>query len=199
MSGRTWLRNEEGMTLIELMAYSLLLVVVIAVAGGMIIASLRGQQTITQLSNSTSTGQDVAQSIVKGIRNSSSAAVTSGAAGTMLSARTGTFVAAGTATWQCRAWLYTTTTQQLWSTSSSAAITLPASATSLSGWSLIASNVTVPSGSPAVFARGSSSPFSVTLAMKVGVASGGGRPMLVNTVVTPQTLPTTTGSGPATC
>ena len=99
---------ESGMTLVELLIYSMLLVVILTIAGGIMINSLQSQQTVSTVSSAASTGQLVSTSVSQGIRNASAfeaAAPTS--LGQVLRSRTVSVTSTGVATWQCQAWFRT--------------------------------------------------------------------------------------------
>lgn len=108
MSGRalfTRLRENDGITLVEVVIYSLLLVIIGGFVGNLIVRGFIAQRDVSAASAATSTGQNVAQSIVAGIRNASVVGLVPSAAGTqLLVARV---AGAGSAiTWSCQAWYY---------------------------------------------------------------------------------------------
>src|SRR5438309_1578089 len=105
MAKRTEPRTEEGFTMIELIIAMMLLVLVLAIVGAMIFSLSSTSKTVQSLTATSSSSQVAAESIERGIRNSSDFLLTS-PTGTdqMLVART----ARGTTTltWVCAAWYY---------------------------------------------------------------------------------------------
>lgn len=99
------LREDDGITLVELVIYSLLLVIIGGFVGNLIVRGFIAQRDVGEASAATSTGQNAAQSIAAGIRNASVIGLVSSSAGTeLLVAR----VAGNDATisWTCQAWYY---------------------------------------------------------------------------------------------
>ncbi|MEO7545526.1 MAG: hypothetical protein ABIT21_04435 [Terrimesophilobacter sp.] len=137
--------SEKGFTIMELLVYSLLLSIVIAMVGGMIISTLRVSNTVVSMTRTSTSGQLVAKSVVTGIRNSSDFRLTSPAGDDqLLVARAATFDS--TVSWRCLAWYYSTAGDgAVWFTSSPTAI-LPPTPADLSNWTLLASDVQPVSG-----------------------------------------------------
>jgi hypothetical protein len=145
-------RTDEGFTLVELLVYSLLLVVVISIAGGLLVNSLRAESTVRAVTSASTTAQQTADSVESGLRNSSAfeiQAVNSGA-DQMLVARV---VRGSTAaiTWKCAAWYFSRSlgtvryTEVAPAASGTATIAAP-SAAALAGWTLLSDRVTPTSG-----------------------------------------------------
>lgn len=63
--------NDQGFTLIELLIASLLLVVVLAIVGAMLASLQTASRRVDALSATSSSAQVAAESIERGIRNSS--------------------------------------------------------------------------------------------------------------------------------
>ena len=123
----------RGFTLIELIIYSVLLGLVLAIVGGLLANAFRSQSTVRNSAEALNNGQLVLSSIETAFRNGSGAEVSD--SGKLLVVRT----AAGSG-WACRAWYYNPGnggTVYTTSKSSRAAID---TATSASGWTLLASN-----------------------------------------------------------
>lgn len=184
---------ESGMTLVELLIYSMLLVVILTIAGGIMINSLQSQQTVSTVSSAASTGQLVSTSVSQGIRNASAfeaAAPTS--LGQLLRSRTVSVTNAGVATWQCQAW-FRTSDGDLYTKSAATLIAAPTTVTDLTTWTLIAEGVGLPSGVPQAFSASSGQ-----LALAVSVAAGDAAPVLISTTIVsrPQT---DTETAPTTC
>lgn len=196
MSLRRLAADEQGMGLAELMVYSMLLVVVTAIAGTILITSLTSQRDISAMGSAASQGQNVANSVEEGVRTASALATpTADIVGQRLVARTATYTAAGVPAWQCRTWLFATD-GSIYVKSASSAIAAPASLTStaLAGWLKLAQGVT-PAGGTAVTLSGS----KVLLDFKVAAGTSGGSPAHIVSTVSKLALPTTTGTGPTTC
>lgn len=98
---------DAGFSLMELIVYSLVLALVLAIVGGMLISLLATQKTVNTMNEASTAGQLAADSIETGVRNASAFTLTEPTATTqLLKAR----VAKGTATniiWKCAAWYYT--------------------------------------------------------------------------------------------
>jgi len=138
-------RRDQGFTLIELIAYSALLIVVVSLVGGFFLSGLIASTRVTSVTSASTAGQIVADSIEQNIRNASDFHLTS-PSGTdqLLVARTaqrGT-----TLTWNCVAWYYSAAgTGQIYFYQSSAAIPSPTAADLLT-WVLVDAGVTPLSG-----------------------------------------------------
>ncbi|GAA3731558.1 hypothetical protein GCM10022239_05200 [Leifsonia bigeumensis] len=137
--------SDKGFSLIELLVYSLLLSLVIAMVGGMIISALTVSDTVVSMTRTSTAGQLVARSVVTGIRNSSDFRLTSPVDDDqLLVARTASFD--DTVDWRCLAWYYSPTGEgAVWFTSSSTAIAPPTTA-DLSSWTLLTKGVQPASG-----------------------------------------------------
>ena len=191
------LADSRGIGLVELIIYSMLLVIVTFIAGSLLITSLTSQRDITAMGSATSRAQVVVASIEDGVRTASQVTVpTASAIGQRLITRTGTFTAAGVATWECRSWLIAPTGNVYYRTAQTAiAAPTSLSAANLAGWSLITEGVKTAPGASSAFIVSSS-----TLSVAIEVAAGSdGAPALVKNRITKQVLPTTTGTGPSTC
>ena len=95
--------TERGFTLVELLIYSMLMVVVLAIVGGMIVSFTSTSKTVGSITQVSTSGQLAAQSVERGIRNASDFRLTT-PTGTdqLLIART---AGGGTdLTWKCAAW-----------------------------------------------------------------------------------------------
>ena len=136
--------EESGFTLIELLVYALLLSVVIAIAGGMIFSAVTASKTVTGMTENSTTGQLVANSVVTGIRNSSDFQLsdTVGADQLLVARRAGSST---TINWSCVAWYYSAADSSVRFTSSASPI-LPPTPAELATWTLLANNVQPGSG-----------------------------------------------------
>ena len=181
------------MTLVELLVYSLLLVVVLTVAGGIIINALTSQQTVSAVTSAASAGQLVSASVEQGIRNASAFKVeTPTAFGQLLRSRTVRVTDAGVSTWQCTAW-FRKANGDFYAKTSSSIIAVPAVAADLATWTLVATGVGLPSGTAQAFTGTSSQ-----LSLAVSVNAGDAKPVLISTTIVsrPQT---DTGTAPTSC
>ncbi|MCU1585290.1 MAG: Prepilin-type N-terminal cleavage/methylation protein [Microbacteriaceae bacterium] len=144
--------SERGFTLVELLIYSMLLILVLAIVGAMIASTTSTSKIVTSMSKASAAGQLTAESIERGIRNSSDFLLTS-PSGTdqMLVART--VQGAATATWVCAAWYYSATKGTIRYTTSPTAIAAP-TASGLAAWTLLDPAVSPVSGSAVFSATG---------------------------------------------
>lgn len=127
--------------MVELLVYSMLLVLVVGVGGGMLISVMVNSKTVDAVSNATTAGQLTIDSIDSSIRNSSDFQLTS-PSGTdqFLIARTAS--ASGPLTWICVAWYYSATgTGSIRSWRSNTAILAP-TPEELASWTLQAEGIT---------------------------------------------------------
>ena len=122
-------RRDAGFTLVEFMIASLLSIIVLAIAGGILISGLRTQEIARSVTDAANTAQQIVHSVQAGVKNASAITVTSNAVtGTqLLLVRTVSPDPNSTAP-SCQAWYYTPsnggavyTTR----TTPAAAITLP--------------------------------------------------------------------------
>lgn len=154
-------RADAGFTLIELLIYSMLMVLVLAIVGAMISSFTSTSKTVGSITQVSTSGQLAAQSVERGIRNSSDFRLTT-PTGTdqLLIAR----VAGGGAnlTWQCVAWYYSAGDSSLRYTTSATAIPTP-TATDLTHWTLLGSGITPTSGSTIFSSTGPQLTLSFTI------------------------------------
>jgi Tfp pilus assembly protein PilW len=152
--------SEHGFTLIELLLYSMLLLLVLAIAGAMIGSTTTTSKTVDSITKASTAGQLTAESIERGIRNSSDFLLTT-PSGTdqMLVART--VQGGATANWVCAAWYYSAATGSIRYTTSATAIPTP-TASGLAAWTLLAQTVSPVSGTGVFSASGA----QLTIAFK---------------------------------
>ncbi|TFB96788.1 hypothetical protein E3O42_16755 [Cryobacterium adonitolivorans] len=97
--------SDDGFTLIELIVYSALLMLVLSVIGGLFISGLNTATAVRTVTNASTAGQIVADSVETNIRNASDFRLT-------VPTGTDQFLVARTAqrgatlTWSCIAWYY---------------------------------------------------------------------------------------------
>ncbi len=137
--GRRLRDDTSGFTLVELIVASSLMVVIAVVIGNILITTLGSEKTIRTTTQATSSGQLVAQSLDKGVRNanwiSSPPYLASGEY--FLAVRT----ASGTAvvSYSCQAW-FISSTGSAYVRTSSTAIAKPTGG-NLTGWTLLTTGV----------------------------------------------------------
>lgn len=129
--------SERGFTLIELLVYVLLFGLVLSIAGGLLINSMKTSKTVRSVTEASTAGQLVAHSVEKGIRNSSDFKLTSPSGNDQfLVARTA--LGGATLDWACAAWYYSATGNgSIRYKFSSTAIPAPATAADLASWTLL--------------------------------------------------------------
>lgn len=103
---------DQGLTLIELIVYSALLVLVSVIAGGLLMSSVQSTKLVRSVTEATSIGQQIDRGVQRAVRNASAVkdpftpnAVAVGVAGTqvfIVESVTGGAVS----TRQCQAWFY---------------------------------------------------------------------------------------------
>jgi hypothetical protein len=103
--------SDDGVTLIELLVYSLLLVVVVTVVGGLLTNMLRTQSSVTTVTGATTNGQLASNSIQAGIRNSSAFKLVANGTDQLLVAKT--VLADSAATQVCVAWYYSSSEKSI--------------------------------------------------------------------------------------
>ena len=138
-------QSEQGFTLIELLVYSLLLVGVIAIVGGLMFSAMTASKTVVSVDQASTSGQLVSKSVVTGIRNSSDFRLTS-PTGTdqFLVART--VGGAATPNWTCSAWYYSAAGDGSVRYTTSTSAILPPTAAELQTWTLLSEGVKPVSG-----------------------------------------------------
>jgi hypothetical protein len=144
--------SEQGFTLVELLLYSMLLILVLGIAGSMIASTTSTSRTVDSITKASTAGQLTVESIERGIRNSSDFLLTN-PSGTdqMLVART---VQGGAiANWVCAAWYYSAATRSIRYTTSPIAIPAP-TASGLAAWTLLDKAVSPASGTGVFSATG---------------------------------------------
>lgn len=167
-------RDDSGFTLVELMVAALLTVVVLSVVGGIMFSSTKTENSVRTVSQATSAGQLVTNSIESGIRNSAVSVNTtipfqlttpSGSDQMVVALVVGN---AAVASGRCVAWYYSASQKTISYTSSSSAIAAP-TASALASWTRLSGGVTPLSGSTTIFSlRGTQ---GLTLAFREDVGS----------------------------
>lgn len=137
--------SEEGYTLVELIVYSSLLIIVVAVVAGLFISGITATERVRIVTAATTSGQVVADSIETNVRNSTDFLLTNPMG-------TDQFLVARTAkrdselSWQCVAWYYSAAgTGSIHFMQSSLAILAPLPE-ELATWTLVQEGITPVSG-----------------------------------------------------
>lgn len=136
------MRSESGLTLIELMIYSMLSIVVLIIVGGFLVNSLRTEDMVLDSTEASTAGQLVADSVGRGVRNASAIEQTEPwTDAVLLTART----TSSAADWVCRAWSYYD--GEIRTRTSAGAIPTPTEA-DLEGWTLLSEGISPVAGAP---------------------------------------------------
>lgn len=170
-------KDDDGFTLVELVIAAMILVLVLAVVGAMLTSLSKTSKTVNSLTATSTSAQLAADSIERGIRNSSDFLLTN-PSGTdqMLVARTAQ--GGATLTWTCVAWYYSSANGgSIRYTMSPSAIATP-TATTLSQWTLLATGIAPVSGTT-IF---SGSTPQLTIGFN-GQSSGAGNVTISSTVI----------------
>jgi len=165
-------RRDEGLTLVEVLVYALLLVVVVAVVAGIIISGTKTQTNVSSLNTATTSGQLAAGSLQNGIRNAKAFVLKTYGSDQLVIANT---VPSGTSTSpSCYAWYYASSLGTLRYTKLTTALASQPSSATVATWTLLASNVTT-NGGPTIFTRSSST--DPTLSIAFATTAGASRPV----------------------
>lgn len=143
--------SDDGFTLVELIVYGLLLVVVLGIVGSIMISSLNIEQEVRASTESTTTAQLAAESIVAGVRNGTARELTSVGDDQLLRIRTAGGNP-GTVTWHCAAWYYSPSTGTIRTTRTvDDTVGVPSPTAEPLDWALIAEGVTTTDPSGEIF------------------------------------------------
>lgn len=168
-------RDDDGFTLVELVIAAMILVLVLAVVGAMMSSLSSTSRTVNSMTATTTSAQLAAESVERGIRNSSDFLLTSPSGNDQfLVARTAQ--GTSTLTWTCVAWYYSAADGSIRYTMSPSAIAAPTS-TTLPQWTLLTRGVT-PNIGTGVF--GGATP---TLTIGFTGQSSGAGPVAINSTV----------------
>jgi len=146
--------SERGFTLVELLIYSLLLIIVLGIVGAMLASTVSTSKTVNSVTSASTAAQLASESVVRGIRNASDFQLTS-PTGTdqLLVARTA--LDGATLTWVCAAWYYSAAGGgTIRYTTSPVAIPAAPTAAQLTGWQLLDTGVAPASGTRIFTATG---------------------------------------------
>lgn len=169
--------DDTGMTMIELVVYSVLAIGVLLIVGSMLLNGMRGQASVTAITTATNSGQLAASAIQNDVRNSSRIKVITVGNDQLVQAR----IAGGTSStvaYHCAAWYYSKATGEIRSNTSPSRITAP-NASALAGWTLIASGIK-PAGPGGTVFTGTSSHLEIAFT----VAAGSTEPVTITSSAT---------------
>ncbi len=138
--------DDSGVTMIELLMYSLLLGLVISTVASVLISSMFAERTVREVITATTKAQLAADSVNTGIRNSSAYDVVAVGADQMVRARVARGAGTTTVTWVCAAWYYSSSLKTISYRESATAIAAPATTTVLKTWTVLADGVSPASG-----------------------------------------------------
>lgn len=174
--------DDHGFTLIELLIASGLSIIVLVIAGGIMIAGLRTQETARSVTDAANTAQQIVHSVQAGVKNASAITVAGGAtAGTQLLLVRTVSSDPNSTTPSCQAWYYTPanggavyTTK----TTPAAAITVPTGGPQ-GVWTILGTGVT-----PAdpITGKVFNAPSGGRVELKFDVAAGSHPYVLINTM-----------------
>lgn len=180
---RSLREDDRGITLVELMVYIFLGVIVSTIVAGMLINALRVQVQVLDASTSADASTTLADSLGRGVRNSSDLAQSTPApGGTLIRSRSLDSTPATSTSlddrWVCLAWY--AVEDRIYSRVSTAAIPDPTSTTP-AGWTLIASDVEAVDPTTPIFAVVNA---GEGLEVAFVARTGDGGPQLVSTGIT---------------
>jgi hypothetical protein len=139
-------RPESGLTLVELLLYVLLALLVLSVAGGMLINSIRTGSQVDRSTAAANTGQLIMRSVQSGVRNATQVGLTSTSGNQLLSVTTTNGLTP--VVLSCQAWYYTPTAGgSLYMRRTAATAPIPApDSTTLGSWTLLGTGISVSGG-----------------------------------------------------
>lgn len=142
--------DSDGLTLIELMVYSVLLVSVLLIVGTIMISTLSIERVVRESAQTTTDAQLAATSIEVGVRNASDAKLTNIGADQLLVVRT-VGNDPNSVAWKCMAWYFSASSGTIRTTSTTNdATAVPVPASEPASWTLLASGISAP-GSGVIF------------------------------------------------
>lgn len=138
--------GDAGLTLVELLIYSILLSFIVMIAGGLLIKVLETQRDTTSLNEASNGAQVAVREIERGLRNAAEVQFPGTFTGNLLVVKTRVGDdASDPASWECRAWYYDAASRELryidgpaTGTPVTAGLTAPLDT---SGWRTVLTNV----------------------------------------------------------
>ena len=145
--------SERGFTLVELLIYSLLLIIVLGIVGAMLVSTVSTSKSVNSVTSASTAAQLASESVVRGIRNASDFQLTT-PTGTdqLLVARTA--LGGATINWVCVAWYYSAAGGGTIRYTTSPTTILPPTAAQLTVWELLDTGVAPVSGTGIFSATG---------------------------------------------
>lgn len=184
--------RDQGFTLVELLVYMFLSVVVLTIISTILINSLRAENAVRAAAQATDSAQLAAQSLNRGVHNSSAIEVSAPAADAIV-VRTRSLDSSSAGAWRCEAW--SVFDGELRMTTSASAIPVPSLASDVSTWLLLAEGVE-PIGAGPMFVLDAD---GRSLAVAVTVANGDGIPVTLDTTIVSRQPTPATGRVTAPC
>lgn len=133
--------TEEGLTLVEVLVYSLLLVGVLVIVGTIMISTLSIERMVRETTESTSAAQLAATAIESGVRNGTAIDLETVGDDRVLLARTAGSDP-GSVTWHCAAWYFSESAGTIrYSRSASDSSPIPIPTAEPQDWALLASGI----------------------------------------------------------
>lgn len=187
------MKSERGITLVELLMYSFLLAIVIALIGGLLINGLVTERTVRNSAESTSAGQVAAQSVGHGVRAATALHLSapSGDPQVLMALIVDNALSSPVVS-HCAAWYYGG--GELRTTRADAMIPMPTSASDVASWTLLASGVE-PAGATPVFTL---DPVTRDVEFTMQLSHGEGLSALIETTALSR-QPATPPAGSVTC
>lgn len=144
--------RDDGLTLVELIVYGLLLVVVLGIVGSIMVSTISIERDVRASSESTTAAQLASQSIVHGVRNGTARELRYvGDDDQLLRIRTAGS-SPGAVQWYCAAWYYSSTNGTIRSTTSSDdSIGIPVPTGEPTTWTLLAEGIEASDASGDIF------------------------------------------------
>lgn len=151
------LRDESaGLTLIELIVYSMLLMGVLVIVGSIMMSTLSIDRVVRDSTQSATAAQLAATSVEAGVRNATDAKLTDIGADQLLVVRT-VGSDPNAVSWKCMAWYFSASAGTLrTTTTASDAVAVGVPASEPTTWTLLASGIAAP-GSGAIFTHSGNS------------------------------------------
>ena len=177
--------DDSAFTLVELLIYCLLMAAIVAVAGSILITSLRGQSDIANSANGNNNGQLISQSISGGIQSATYIRVTTISATSQLLVVANPGLGATPST-RCEAWYFTTDNGgAVYTLTSSSDILVPTLTALTTQWRLLATGIgkSTRSGAPSAMLTTSGIPVT-SVSYEFTMADGSGRPILISSSAT---------------
>lgn len=180
-------QTDAGITLVELLIYSVLMLVVLTLVGTILYRALVSQRDVRDVTDASNAAQLVSASFERGVRNASKIAYTTSAGDELLAVRAR--VGSSTApSWACEGWFYDASALTLYTKTVPAAgapnpaITAPVSTADYATWTTLARGLSPRAPSTAVFTP-DGLPIA-TVDLNISVAAGQRRPVVIVTQAT---------------